>query len=69
MNGRVRSGDSLFRTRPVLWFLLAVTVPALGYVASRLSISGESLASAAPLGVVFGVVFAAVAALAKHVLE
>ncbi|WP_455449982.1 hypothetical protein [Natrinema thermotolerans] len=60
--------DSWFRTRPVLWLLLTVTVPGGVYAGSRIVIGGQSPESAVPIGIVFGLVFAVTTAVLKHVL-
>ncbi|OAQ53071.1 hypothetical protein HTG_09575 [Natrinema mahii] len=60
--------DSWFRTRPVLWFLLTVTVPGGVYAGSKVVIGGQSLESAVPIGIVFGLAFAVATAVLKAAL-
>ncbi|ELY78763.1 hypothetical protein [Natrinema pallidum] len=69
MSRRSQHTDSWVRTRPVLWSVLAITVPGLGYTVSQLVIADRALASAAPVGLVFGLVFAAGTALLKVALD
>lgn len=57
-----------FRTRSVLWFLLAVTVPSSVYAGSGIVFGGQSLESAVLIGITFGLVFAVTTAVLKDAL-
>ncbi|MGQ3412830.1 hypothetical protein ACT4ML_11295 [Natrinema sp. LN54] len=50
----------------MLWFLLAVAVPGGVYAGSGIVIGGQSLESAVPIGITFGLVFAVTTAVLKY---
>jgi len=52
--------------RPWLWVAVAVLVPGGAYAASQLWLSDAALHSALGLGLVFGLVFAAVTAVGRR---
>ncbi len=60
MSSHYEQANAWLANHPVVWLAVTVALPGLAYTASGMWVNNQSFVDAAPLGVVFGVVFATV---------